>query len=214
MTMSTETVAMKMGASQPIAKALEDACIRFGIVTKNQKSNFLGQINVESGGFKILRENLNYSTTALVKLFGSHRISAADAQKFGRNSEHPANQSALANILYGGAFGLKNLGNSKPGDGWAFIGRGLKQLTGRSNYTLYSQAMYGDMRIVENSILLEQLPDAALSAGWFWSFKKLNDLAEANNYEGVTRKINGGVNGLAERIAGTKRAAALFDSLS
>lgn len=212
--MSTETVAMKMGASPEIAKALEDACIRFGIQTQNQKSHFLGQVYVESGGFKTLRESLNYSCEALLKLFGRHRISAQDAMKYGRAAgKHPANQEALANCLYGGVWGANNLGNTKPGDGWAFIGRGLKQLTGRANYSMYSEAMYGDDRIVRNSVLLERLPDAALSAGWFWSWKKLNPLAEANDYRGVTKKVNGGTNGYDQRVAATQKAAALFEAL-
>jgi len=212
--MSTETVAMNMGAPVVIAKALEDACIKFGIETQNQKSHFLGQIYVESGGFKRLRESLNYSVDGLLRTFGRHRISAKDAMRHGRAAgQHPANQEALANILYGGDWGAKNLGNTNPGDGWAFIGRGLKQLTGRSNYAMYSQAMYGDDRIVRNSILLEGLPDAALSAGWYWSSRNLNALAEANAYDKVTRKINGGLNGYEDRVAATKKAAAFFESL-
>ena len=210
--MSVETVAMKMGASAESAKAIEDACIKFGIITVNQKSHFLGQIYVESG-FKPIRESLNYSVEGLLKTFSRARISEADARKFGRANGQAANQSALANILYGGTFGAKNLGNTQPGDGWKFIGRGLKQLTGRANYTDYSKAAYGDLRILEDTSLLEKFPDAALSAGWFWSTRGLNAPAEANNYEAVTRKINGGLNGFNERVAATKKAAALFASL-
>jgi putative chitinase len=211
--MSTETVAMKMGASAEIAKALEDACIRFGIVTQRQKSHFLGQVYVESGGFRTLKESLNYKCDALLRLFSRKRISAADAMKHGRCDAHPANQQALANILYGGIFGLTNLGNSKEGDGWNYIGRGLKQLTGRFNYTAYSQAMYGDDRVVKNPALLERLPDAALSAGWFWSSKKLGSLADSDSYSEVTRKVNGGQIGLEERTAATKKAYALFEEM-
>lgn len=211
--MSTETVAIKMGASPEVAKALEAACIKFGITTTNQKSHFLGQVYVESGGFDTFRESLNYSVDALLKLFSRNRISEADARRYGRTAGKPANQQMLANILYGGIWGANNLGNTKEGDGWAFIGRGLKQLTGRSNYTMYSNAMYGDLRIVQDPTLLERLPDAALSAGWFWSFKKLNAIADTNSYELVTKKINGGQIGLAERVAATKKAAALFESL-
>ncbi|WEM34507.1 hypothetical protein [Xanthomonas phage X1] len=213
MTMSTETVAIKMGAPADVARALENACIKFGITTQNQKSHFLGQIFVESGSFKTLRESLNYSVEGVMKTFSRARISEADAKKYGRTATQKANQQALANILYGGMWGLNNLGNSKEGDGWAFIGRGLKQLTGRSNYTACSLALYGDDRLVKNPALLEQLPDAALSAGWFWSSRGLNSLAESNSYEQVTRKINGGLNGYDARVAATKKAYALFESL-
>ncbi len=212
--MSTETVAMKMGASAEIAKALEDACIKFNITSQRQKAHFLGQIYVESGGFHRLKESLNYSVEGLLKTFGRHRITSSDAMKYGRAAgKHPANQMMLANILYGGEFGAKNLGNTKPGDGWAFIGRGLKQLTGRDNYTRYSRAMYGDDRILRDPTLLEKLPDAALSAGWFWSTKDLGPFADANDYETVTRRVNGGLNGYKERIAATKEADSLFESM-
>lgn len=211
--MSVETVAMKMGASSDIAKALEDACIKFGIETAVQKSHFLGQVFVESGGFKTLKESLNYSVDGLLKTFSRSRISAADAAKYGRTGSQSANQQALANILYGGTWGANNLGNTSQGDGWKFIGRGLKQLTGRSNYTAYSKATYGDDRIVRDPTLLEKLPDAALSAGWFWKSKGLNAIADSGSVEAVTRRVNGGTNGLADRTTATRRALSIFESL-
>lgn len=81
-------------------------------------ASFLANINVESAGLTVLTENLNYSTEALISKFGRHRISIADAKKYGRNASHPANQEMIANILYGGEFGSKNLGNTEPTDGW------------------------------------------------------------------------------------------------
>lgn len=212
-TVSTETVAIKMGASPDIAIAMENACIKFGIVTALQKSHFLGQISVESGGFKTFRESLNYSVDGLMKTFGRHRISEADCRRYGRAPGQPANQEAIANLVYGGAWGRDNLGNTQPGDGWRFIGRGLKQLTGRENYTKYSQAMYGDDRIVRNTVLLERHPDVALSAGWYWQSRGLNRFADANDYDTVTRRVNGGLNGFNDRVAATKRALQFFETL-
>lgn len=209
---STETVAMKMGASSEIAQALENACIKFGIITAVQKSHFLGQISVESGGFKTFRESLNYSVDGLMKTFGRHRISAADCQKYGRKAGQSANQEGIANAVYGGKWGADNLGNTEAGDGWRFIGRGLKQLTGRENYTKYSQAMYGDDRIIRNTALLERIPDVALSAGWYWQSRGLNKFADANDYETVTRRVNGGMNGYNDRVTATKRALQLFEA--
>lgn len=81
--------------------------------------------HVESGGFRTVTESLNYSSDALKNMFGRHRISLADADKFGRNADHEAHQNALANILYGGEWGAKNLGNTQQGDGWRF--RGYKE---------------------------------------------------------------------------------------
>lgn len=86
-----------------------------------------------------VEENLNYSTEALIAKF-PNRITASQAQQYGRNSKHSANQKMIANIIYGGAWGAKNLGNTKPNDGWDMRGRGLPQLTGRSNYTKFGIA--------------------------------------------------------------------------
>jgi putative chitinase len=82
-------------------------------------------------------ENLNYSVDGLLKTFGRHRISEADARKYGRSGSRPANQSAIANLIYGGTWGRDNLGNTQPADGWNMRGRGLVQITGRANYAKY-----------------------------------------------------------------------------
>lgn len=82
-------------------------------------------------------ESLNYSVDGLMKTFGRHRISAADAQKYGRSGSRPANQSAIGNLIYGGDWGRDNLGNTQTGDGWRYRGRGLVQITGRANYAKY-----------------------------------------------------------------------------
>lgn len=95
----------------------------------------------ETGGtFNPGKESLNYTASALKSKFSRSRISIEEANKYGRTSKQAANQSAIANLIYGGAWGLKNLGNKLFGDGWRFIGRGLVQLTGRKNYTIYGLA--------------------------------------------------------------------------
>ncbi|WBT04789.1 hypothetical protein PFY01_08540 [Brevundimonas vesicularis] len=91
-------------------------------------AHWLGQMFVESAGFTTREENLNYSVDGLLRMFGRHRISEADARKFGRAPGRPAHQNAIANIIYGGEWGRKNLGNTEPGDGWRFRGGGEKQL--------------------------------------------------------------------------------------
>lgn len=96
--------------------------------------------------------------------------------------------------------GRKDLGNVQKGDGARFAGRGLIQLTGRTNYTAYSLALYGDMRVVADPTLVASLPDAALAAGWFWGpYKNINALADRDDLEAVTRRVNGGLNGLGDR---------------
>jgi len=97
--------------------------------------------------------------------------------------------------------GRKDLGNTFKGDGVRFKGRGLIQITGRSNYLFCSRALFGDDRLLRNPEILEQPQYAIESACWFWKVKKLNVMADANDIVSITRRINGGQNGLAERIA-------------
>jgi putative chitinase len=109
--------------------------------------------------------------------------------------------------------GRKDLGNTEPGDGIKFKGRGLIQITGRANYRDYSLATYGDLRAVENPKMLEGLPDAALCAGWYWQTRNINPLADRDDLEAVTRKINGGINGLDDRRVKVAKAKKLFASM-
>lgn len=111
--------------------------------------------------------------------------------------------------------GRKDLGNVEPGDGYRFRGRGLIQLTGRENYTNYSRDMYGDLRAVLNPDMLAQLPDAGLAAGWFWGpYKRLNKIADTGSVEAVTKRVNGGQNGLEDRRKKTQLALDLFAALT
>jgi putative chitinase len=174
-------------------------CQRYEINTPRRVAGFLSQIGHESGGLNSLSENLNYSVDALLRMFGRHRISDADARAFGRTATQRANQEQLANILYGGAWGARNLGNTQPGDGWRYRGRGLKQLTGRSNYQRCGQGI--GMDLIGNPDLLMQPEAATLSAGWFWSANNCNDIADRGDIPALTKRINGGDFGLKERTA-------------
>lgn len=117
--------------------ALLDACDTEGVTDPRQIAYVLATPMVETGGtFIPIVENLNYSVEALVAKFGN-RITRAQAAQFGRSPAHNANQEAIANCIYGGAWGAANLGNTQSGDGWAFRGRGLCQITGRRNYTKF-----------------------------------------------------------------------------
>lgn len=97
----------------------------------------------------------------------------------------------------------KRLGNTPEadGDGQKYRGRGLIQITGRDNYLACSRALFGDDRLLRTPELLEQAEWACKSAAWFWNSRNLNALADASNFNGITRRINGGLNGLAERLA-------------
>ena len=100
--------------------------------------------------------------------------------------------------------GRRDLGNTQPGDGRRFPGRGLLQITGRANYTACGAALGLDL--VNHPELLEQPEHAAMSAGWFWDRAKLNKLADAGDFEAITRRINGGTNGAAQRRQYYQRA--------
>ena len=106
--------------------------------------------------------------------------------------------------------GRADLGNVQRGDGVRFKGRGLIQLTGRANYTEYSREMYGDDRFVMYPEGVAELPDAALAAGWYWRKKNLSIYALRDDVVTVTKRINGGLNGLADRVRRLDQAKRLF----
>lgn len=183
------------------APALLAAAERYQINTPLRLAHWLAQMAHESDGFESMEESLNYKADSkmMQKFIGWGRISKEDAQKFGKTADHPAHQNALANILYGGSFGLKQLGNTQPGDGWRFRGRGYKQITGRDNYARGSQRVFKDDRLVQNPDLAAQPEFAAMLAADFWDSKKLNPHADRDDIEAITRIINGGDTGLKER---------------
>lgn len=165
-------------------------------------SIFLGQIHVESGGFARVVESMGYSPKRLLQVFQGRNgglKTLADAQALVARG-----QEAVANFVYGGKFGLKNLGNTQAGDGWAFRGRGLKQLTGRDNYRRFSQFWLGDEDLLETPDRVADPDGAVASAVWFWVNKKLSAEADRGTVESVTRIVNGGVNGLEDRKVWTK----------
>lgn len=97
--------------------------------------------------------------------------------------------------------GRKDLGNTQPGDGARFPGRGLIQITGRSNYGAVSQALFDDDRLLKTPELLEQPEWAAKSAAWYWTTHSLNILADADRFTDLTKAINGGTNGIGDRMS-------------
>ena len=169
----------------------------YGITAPLDQSMFIAQMGYESGRFTRLVENLNYAADSLVQVFGKHRITAQQAAALGRTATQPANQKAIANLVYGGEWGKKNLGNQVAGDGWKYRGRGLKQITGLSNYRNCGHALKLDLVIQPE--LLEQDEYAARSAAWF--YVSHGCLLHSGDVERVTLLINGGRNGLDKRRA-------------
>lgn len=180
----------------PWIEPTRTACARWGIDTFREVASFLANINVESAGLTRLSESLNYSCDALIAKFGRHRISIADANRYGRGNGHAADQQALANILYGGEWGAKNLGNTQPGDGWRFRGYGPKQLTGRANQTDFANAV--GMSVDDVPAYVRTPEGGMMSAGWYWKSHDLDAKAATPGVEDDRRAINGGTFGLAD----------------
>ncbi|EMJ5851786.1 glycoside hydrolase family 19 protein [Klebsiella aerogenes] len=176
-------------------EVIENAMSSYYIIKPVDKAMFLAQICTESSDFTILEENLNYSTERLILLFGSGRINFEQANSYGRNLMHPANEKMIANIVYGGKWGRKNLGNIEFEDGWNYRGRGLMQITGRRNYQMCGAAL--DLDLVSFPDILCQSKYAALSAAWLYTAKGC--LNYPGDLKKITYIINGGNNGFEER---------------
>ncbi len=154
----------------------------------NRLAGFLAQTAHESGGFNIIKENLNYSADGLRKIFGKYFPTVELAMQYARKPQ------LIGSRVYANRMGN---GTEASGDGYKFCGRGLIQLTGKSNYTKFADSL--SITIDECVAYLETVPGACSSAGWFWDTNKLNAYCDANDFIGLTKRINGGTNGLAER---------------
>ena len=153
-------------------------------------ASFLAQVAHESGGFNFTKENLNYSADGLQKVFGKYFPNADTATAYARQPEK------IANKVYANRMGN---GDEASGDGYKYCGRGLIQLTGKNNYTKYAAAVKKEL--TEAVSYLETPAGAVSSAGWFWSTNNLNDYADKGDIIGMTKRINGGTNGLDDRTA-------------
>jgi putative chitinase len=183
---------------------------KFGINTPLRQAHFIAQVGHESGGFSRIQENLNYSTGALCSLF-SRRISKADAERLGRQPGEKVvpkvRQQEIANIIYANRNGN---GDKSSGDGYLYRGRGLIQVTGRDNYAALVNKLGVD--IVADPDQLTSYPLAAESAAAWWSNHGLNQLADSDDVDRITRIINGGTNGLADRKSRLSKAKGILCS--
>lgn len=198
----------KMARNDEAAAWLSSVIFLYGITNP---AEFLGQVMHESNRLQNFRESLNYSVEALLSKFGRHRISEADARKYGRAPGQRANQVMIGNILYGGEFGRENLGNTQPGDGYRFRGHGAIQLTGRDAHQQFSDFL-GMPEIMEHPELVADDPYLAChAAGFFWMhYKKLDGLKDVRR---ITQLVTGSPKqALAERVALTQEAQRLLNS--
>lgn len=179
--------------------ALNETFTRFNIASATQQAAFIGQCGHECGNFRILEENLNYRADALMRLWPKRFPTLEIANACARNPRK------IANLVYSGRMGNRD---EASGDGWRFHGRGCIQLTGYANYFHAGQSLGVDFVMNPEWVALPKY--AALTAGWFWSTHNCNQLAEAKDWVGLTKKINGGTIGLDDRVAHTNQALAVL----
>ena len=213
-----QKVAAALGAPANVADAIANAVTLYGI--KNVPE-FIGQMVVESKNFTAVVENMGYSakrmaevwpgryaTPATAKMPAKDRLPNAKAVSLARSGPQ-----AIANDVYGG-----RMGNTGPNDGWLFRGQGYKQLTGKDNVRRYSLDTYGDDRVVRDPSMLQRLPDAVNSGGWYWKVNGIDRYGD--NVLAVSRAVNlGRVNtkampvGYDARVRATERARKLWREL-
>jgi putative chitinase len=182
-----------------VTPALDAAMARYEIDTPARMAAFLAQLAHESGQLQRWNENLGYRWQRLRQVFPKYFKTDAEAQAFDRQDER------IANRVYGGRLGN---GPEDSGDGWRYRGRGPIQLTGKDNYRTCGAAIGVDL--VSQPERLETPEVGCLAAGWFWSKRGLNALADAGDFVAITKKINGGLIGLEDREAFWERAKAAF----
>ena len=187
-------------------EALVAVMPKYGINTARRAAHFISQCAHESNNFRSLSENLNYSEKALNAVFGRYFGAAPkrNAAEYARNPEK------IANYVYMDEFRKYKMGNVKEGDGWLFRGRGLKQLTGRENYTRFGKSI--NISAEEAAIYVATPKGAVESACWFWDANKLNTIADTDDVVKMTKKINGGNIGLADRQQRYAKAMQVFGS--
>lgn len=204
--MRTQRVAllMELGVSSADAEQyidqLVDALPKYGITrSKARLAHFFAQVLHESGCMRFDTENLNYSSDALRKVFGKYFPTKEEADAYARKPEK------IANRVYANRMGNRS---EASGDGWQYRGRGLIQLTGRNNYRAFAEWI-GDARVMDDPDLVST-EYAVHSAVFFWDRNNINRLADRDDVIAVTRKVNGGENGLAHRRQLLGRAYSLI----
>jgi len=169
-------------------KALSQLLPDYEINTPQRIAGFIAQCAHESGGFLFLTENLNYKAESLLKVFPKYFKDMATAKAYEKKPEK------IANKIYADRMGN---GNEASGDGYKYRGRGLIQLTGKTNYTWFAASL--QISPEEAAEYTQTFEGAAQSACWFWETNNLNAFADKGDILGMTKKINGGTIGLEDR---------------
>lgn len=182
---------LKYVLPESVFTEISECATKFGLVSPLRLAHFLSQCAHESGNFKLTEENLNYSSKGLLKVFPKY-FSAEEAEKYAHD------RISIASRVYANRNGNSNEASQ---DGWKYRGRGYIQLTGKDNYAYFDKLV--PENIISNPTLVAT-KYALLSAGCFWNRRNLNLLADKGSSEQVikdiTKKVNGGLNGLEDRI--------------
>lgn len=178
---------------------LDSELPNFGITTTERIAAFLAQTGHESAEYNVLEENLNYSAVALQKVFRKYFPTEELAKQYARKP------IKIASRVYANRMGN---GPEDSQEGWLYRGRGLIQCTGKNNYAHCSQFLFDDDRLVDEPELLTEPKYALLSALWYWD---INNLNEVQDFVTLTKRINGGTNGLAHRRELYERALSVLD---
>lgn len=175
-----------------VLSQLPDTIARFELNTPLRLSHFLAQAGHESGGFRLVNENLNYGAKGLIGVFKKYFPNEAKALQYERKPEK------IANLVYGGRMGN---GPEASGEGFKFRGRGFIQLTGKDNYSAFAKAINEDV-VANPDLVATKYPLA--SAAWFFHRNGLHKIADKGATDAVvtevTKRVNGGVIGLADRL--------------
>jgi len=190
---------LKIG--QDWVEALNETFARFSILTPHQQSAFIGQCGHECANFKVLEENLNYRAATLMKLWPKRFPTLEVANQYAGNPQK------IANKVYASRMGNRD---EASGDGYRFRGRGCLQITGSDNYHHAGKALGVDFWMKPEFVATPKY--AALTAGWFWSTHKCNEVADNQDWGKLTKIINGGTFGLEQRIKHTQEAFAVLTS--
>ena len=174
----------------------------YEINTPERVAAWLAQTAHESGYFKFLKENLNYRATSLQKVFKKYFPTEEMAQDY---ASRPNKQEAIANRVYANRMGN---GDEASGDGFRYLGRGLIQLTGKNNYTLFAASI--DTPLEEIPEYLQTFEGAVQSACWFWDQNNLNRFADTRDIVTMSKRINGGTIGMEDRIMKYEKCLKMF----
>lgn len=194
-----KSIAKSCKNPESVAENFNKFSLSFGIVSSLRRAHFFAQCAHESASFNVTSENLNYSQEGLQKVFPKYFPDSNIAWRYARQPQ------AIANRVYASRMGN---GPESSGDGWKYRGAGYIQLTGRNNQEAFAKAAGIDLNAVGDYL---RTPVGAMhSACWFWAQNGLNQLSEADDLRAVTKRVNGGFNGLDDRAKYLKLAKEVF----